>query len=230
MKRQPAGVTVPGLDISGGGGRWRRTAALALVLAAACGGGGGDDEALTGPGERFAEPPPETTSTVATSATTAPSGAPQVLRAASVSTSAAEAPPGVDAAGRRVSYGAANLTDGHHDSAWRVPGDGRGVVISMRFDQPVTVHGLALIPGYAKIDETDGTDRFRQNRRVVRVRVAYDAAETPELRFADRPELQNHAVGPHRTSEVRIEILETTPNPSRDFTAISEIELRGFPT
>jgi hypothetical protein len=140
----------------------------------------------------------------------------------------ATAPPGTDARGAVVSYAATNLVDGDPSTAWRVPGSGQGVVLTLRFAEPVIVTRIGLIPGYAKVDPADGTNRFFQNRRVHRVR--YGAVGiSREASFVDQPELQTVDVQSKPSTEVTVEILESTAPGDRDFTAISEIEVSGLP-
>ena len=200
----------------------RRLALVVLCGLAAC--GGGSDEG--GGGERFATPPGDDTPTATTTAPTAPA-TPSRLTPASVQATAT-APNGTDARGMVVSYAATNLVDGDPSTAWRVPGAGQGVVLTLRFAEPVIVTRIGLIPGYAKVDPTDGTNRFFQNRRVHRVR--YGAVGVSrEASFLDQPELQSVEVVSKPSTEVTVEILESTAPGNRDFTAVSEIEVLGTP-
>jgi hypothetical protein len=218
----------------------RVTAAIALLLGlllTACGGGGDDGDVATGPGERFAEVADDTTTTARAAddalrgssggtVTTAPPAA-TVIRPASV-TASATAPPGEDAAGNTITYDAANLVDGNPSTAWRVSGNGQGVVITVRFAQPVRVTSLGFVNGYVKVDPSDGADRFPQNRRVARVNVLFGSG-SQELRLADTRELQRFPITRDPTTEINIEILESTASTSRDYTALSEIEVQGTP-
>jgi hypothetical protein len=215
----------------------RRLGGLMLLLLLAACGGGGDDNATTGPSEQFVTVPDETTTSAggATTTTSATGGvvtsiggaASTVLRPASASSNTPEAPPGVDASGARVTYSPANLIDANATTAWRVPGDGRGVVVTLHFPDAVRVTSLGFVTGYAKTDTTDGTDRFRQNRRVLRIIALFDDG-SQEIRLADTREMQRFPISrDHSTVEINIEIVETTGNPERDFTAISEIEVLG---
>ena len=202
----------------------RGLALVALLAVAACGGdsGGGD-----GGGERFATPPPDDSTPAATATSTTVPGAAGPLEPSAVEASAT-APPGTDARGAVVSYAATNLIDGDPTTAWRVPGSGQGVVLTLRFAKPVVVTRIGLIPGYAKVDPADGTNRFFQNRRVHRVR--YGAVGVSrEASFVDQPDLQTVDVQSKPSTEVTVEILESTAPGDRDFTAISEIEVSGLP-
>jgi hypothetical protein len=202
----------------------RRLVLAALCTLAACGGGsgGGSD----GGGERFATSPTGDTPAAATTTSTVP--APAGKLTPSAVEASATAPPGTDARGAVVSYAATNLIDGDPSTAWRVPGSGEGVVLTVRFAKPVIVTRIGLIPGYAKVDPADGSDRFFQNRRVHRVR--YGAVGiSREASFVDQPDLQTVDVQSKPTTEVTVEILESTAPGDRDFTAVSEIEVHGLP-
>ena len=78
--------------------------------------------------------------------------------------------PGVDAGGSRVSYAAANLTDGVADTTWRCDGSAVGQRITLDLGREREVAEVGLIPGYAKTDDTDGTDRYAEDNRVTKVR------------------------------------------------------------
>jgi hypothetical protein len=201
----------------------RRLALVALCALAACGGGAGDGD---GGGERFAAPPTNDTPAATTTTSGVPAAAGKLTPSAVEAS--ATAPPGTDARGAVVSYAATNLVDGDPSTAWRVPGSGQGVVLTLRFAEPVIVTRIGLIPGYAKVDPADGTNRFFQNRRVHRVR--YGAVGiSREASFVDQPELQTVDVQSKPSTEVTVEILESTAPGDRDFTAISEIEVSGLP-
>jgi hypothetical protein len=201
----------------------RRLALLAALCAlAACGGGSGDGD---GEGERFGTPP--TGETPAAATTTTVPATPSRLTPAGVQATAT-APPGTDARGAVVNYAASNLVDGDPTTAWRAPGSAQGVVLTLRFDEPVIVTRIGLIPGYAKVDPADGSNRFFQNRRVHRVRYGATGISR-EASFVDQPELQTVDVVSKPTTEVTVEILESTAPGDRDYTAVSEIEVMGTP-
>lgn len=155
-----------------------------------------------------------------------PSQRPAILRPDRLRASAT-ARPGVDASGEQVSYGAANLVDGDPTTAWRVSGDGVGT-IEAQWDEPVALSSIGVVPGYAKVDAADNTDRFHQERRVVAVRCSFDDDPAVSVAFADLAELQSFAVDV-TTRRVTIEITRTTAAPERDFTAISELAFEGHP-
>lgn len=172
-------------------------------------------------------PPVQSTTPTVSTAAPPPTGRPAMLRPDRVLASAT-ADPGVDGANKPVSYDAANLVDGDATSAWRVDGDGIGTTVQASWNEPVTLSSIGLVPGYAKIDARDHTDRFHQERRVVSVRCSFDHDPAVTVNFSDLAELQSFAVDV-TTSTVTIEILQTTPAPERDFTAISELAFQGRP-
>jgi hypothetical protein len=144
---------------------------------------------------------------------------------AGVSASAV-APAGRDADGEPVHYRPRNVLDQDAATAWRVEGDGIGEALSFRWDRPVQLTWIGLLPGYAKRDPGDGTDRFRDNRRVLRVRYDFGDGTSVVQRFAERDAVQWTPVRA-RTSSVVVVILETTRGPRRDFTAVSEVAFLG---
>jgi hypothetical protein len=165
--------------------------------------------------------------TPATTTSAIPTERPAVLRPDRLRASAT-AEPALDASGERVSYGAANLVDDDPTTAWRVSGDGVGTTIRAEWDEPVALTSIGVVPGYAKVDAADHTDRFHQERRVVAVRCSFDHDPAVTVTFADLAELQTFTVDV-RTRRVTIEITRTTAAPERDFTAISELAFVGHP-
>lgn len=140
----------------------------------------------------------------------------------------ASAPAGVDASGQPVTYEAANLADGQVETAWRVPGSGVGATLRAEWDTPVRLTSIGLVPGYAKVDPVDGSDRFWQNRRVLAVRYHFDDGSVVDARFSESPTLQPTAVQV-TTRAVTVEIARTTRAQERDYTAISELAFEGSP-
>jgi hypothetical protein len=135
----------------------------------------------------------------------------------------------LDASGETVTFVPANAVDGDPGTTWRVPGDGVGDYITLSWDEPVVVDTITVIPGYAKIDEVDGTDRFYQNRRVVEAEISLDEDYTRTVTFADEPNPQAVDVPGVTASSVTVVILSTTDPGERDFAAVSEILVEGSP-
>jgi hypothetical protein len=121
----------------------------------------------------------------------------------------------------------ANTIDGDLTTAWRTEGDGIGETLTYRFaDDPVYVTRVGLVPGWANVDPVDGTDRFTENRRVLRVRWTFDDGRSVVQELSEDPTLQMVGFPPVRSSSVRVEILETTDG-VRDFTPVSEVAVEG---
>jgi hypothetical protein len=134
-----------------------------------------------------------------------------VISAGHISISASGvAQPSVSRCGDRTTFEASNAIDGVRETAWRVPGDGRGAFLQMSFDAPIRITDLQLIPGYAKLDPCDQTDRFTQNRRVRRVNLTFSDGSQASGELRDAPELQSIAFPPVVTNWVRVTIVETT--------------------
>ncbi|WP_155918230.1 hypothetical protein [Marmoricola sp. URHB0036] len=135
-------------------------------------------------------------------------------------------PPGQDASGAKVSYAAANLTDGVADTTWRCDGTGIGKKITLRLPDTMPIGEVGLIPGYAKTDDATGDDRYAENNRVTRVRwtigdVVVDQKVNGST--SDRS-LRLLRVPRSETDQVQLEILAVDKGP-RNTTAISEVQL-----
>jgi hypothetical protein len=145
------------------------------------------------------------------------------------------APPGFDSAQNRITYEPTNVADGELDTAWRVEGNGINAYVQLDFARPIRLANLQMLPGYAKIDQGDGRDRFEQNRRIRRVNLVFSDGRSVEAVFdvndrrmqtVDLSSVQPSII----TSFVRVVILETTEPGTdlpRDFTPISEIVVTG---
>jgi hypothetical protein len=135
-------------------------------------------------------------------------------------------PAGVDGAGNRVSYRAANVADGDDATAWRCAGTATGVRLVLRLPGPTPIGEVGLVPGYAKTDPVSGSDRYAQNNRITRVRWTIGDI-TVEQRLDDDPadrELQLLRIPRATASRVTLEVLDVARGP-RNTTAISEIRL-----
>ncbi len=172
-------------------------------------------------------PPTTTTTTPPTTTTVVIDPAAAVVQTLVDPTASSTAPDSTDAGGAPVSFGVENTIDGDPTTTWRTEGDGVGESLTYRFEAgPVYVTRVGLIPGYAKVDPVDGTDRFDENRRVVQVRWTFDDGRTVVQDFSEAPDLQRVGFPPVLTSGVTVEVLATTDG-VRDFTAISEVEVQG---
>ncbi len=149
------------------------------------------------------------------------------------------APPSTDAAGEMTVFEAVLTLDGDVTTAWRCPGDGRDQRISLEFERPYRITAITIIPGYAKTDAQDGTDRYRQNRRLSEVFYALDG----QSGFAHRPDPSPDVRSPQVldtggvvSSSLTVNLLSSVPGeptngqPSSDHVAISELVVLGAPT
>ncbi|MCA1672871.1 MAG: discoidin domain-containing protein [Actinobacteria bacterium] len=159
-------------------------------------------------------------------------------RSASASSGTASAsascvsPSGNDAGGTTVTYGSEKAIDGLLDTAWRCVGDGVGQRLEISFPDRITLTSIGIVPGYAKTDPYDGTDRYAQNRRISAVHYTFDDGSTVSQSFnisASYRSIQTLALPNVSTSHVTITILssvsgETTGGQQpRDNVAISEV-------
>jgi hypothetical protein len=141
-----------------------------------------------------------------------------------------------DGGGNVTTYEPALVMDGNPATAWRCDIPGVRQTLVLRFDRPVRLGSVGLVPGIVKVDRFDGTDRFVQNDRIALVRWRFDDRErTQELEPVR--ELQRMAVDV-TTRTVTLEILRIFPGedtPAEDGTVrpatgkspIAEVDLRG---
>jgi hypothetical protein len=164
---------------------------------------------------------------------TAPGSSVVLLRSSQV-TASSVADPGVDAQKNPVTYLPQNAVDGRPDTAWRVVGDGAGQWLQLDFASDASVTSIGIIPGYDKIDPTDGTDRFFQSRIVKLARFEFSDGTVVRASFSRDRAMQIVPIGGVRARSIRIVIEETYPPPpasqgGRDFTPISEVLVQGTP-
>ncbi|MGY2083217.1 discoidin domain-containing protein [Blastococcus sp. SYSU DS0539] len=163
------------------------------------------------------------TDTAAGSATSAP------LQPVSVRATC-QAPPGVDAAGNAVTYDPELTLDGVGATAWRCAGSAVGQQLVYDFGAPVTVTSVGLVPGYAKVDPADGTDRFLENRTVTEVVWRFDEGQPVRQTIASPSPTAAELEPPDgvTTRRVVLEIGGTGNDAAvRDFTAISDVRFAG---
>lgn len=134
--------------------------------------------------------------------------------------------PSQNACGDQTEYSAAYLLDDDPETGWRTKGDGTGETITFTFNGPTRLSEVGLIPGYAKVDPCNDVDRFRQLRRILKVRWAFDGGASVDQDFAEEPTLQRIAVDVVTTT-VTLEILDVTSDPGIDHTPISEVAFSG---
>lgn len=136
-------------------------------------------------------------------------------------------PDSQDGAGEPVSFAAKNLMDGVNSTAWRVNGNGLGVTITLTFGHKVHVTSVGLIPGYDKIDPVTHENRFVQNRRVTSARWSTAQGSLANQTFIDKQTMQVMKFEANATT-LRITITGSTASRGRDYTAISEVQVKGY--
>ncbi len=200
----------------------------------------GSESTVTSPSTETSAQTPATVTTASPSAastslplTTSLSGSLDLLQIADLVASGGSTE-GFDACGGVTNFDVANLADGNLATAWRIEGNGVGQFVQASFSEEYEIVTVGLVPGYAKVDACDGTDRFFQNRRVRSVIwTVTSATETftfeqefdPDVAAVQTVDLPRTAQG----ALVIAEISETTADGGRDFVAISDLALRGRP-
>ncbi len=156
-----------------------------------------------------------------------PSVPPQLIRDGVQVTASETAPSSTDAAGNPVTYVPANVIDGDVETAWRTPGDGHDVTVTLIFDNPIDVVRIGLIPGYAKTDPVTGANRFLQDRIIDTV--VYQIPGLPNTPQTFKPLPFAQFVRLHATtSRITVKIVKTSASGGLDYTAISEIYVYGY--
>lgn len=146
---------------------------------------------------------------------------------ATVVESSCESEPSRDATGARVRYEPALAVDDDPESAWRCPGDGVNESLVLDLGGSVRVAEVGLVPGYAKTDPADGTDRYAENRRLTMVHWRFDDGTTVEQELDPDPanrDLQTTRVPPTPTSRLVMEIVASSDG-SRDTVAVSDLRI-----
>ncbi|MPZ62614.1 MAG: hypothetical protein GEU93_15240 [Propionibacteriales bacterium] len=153
-------------------------------------------------------------------------GAISTIRPVSASATC-RAPDGVDAGGKKVRYVADNMLDRKRATAWRCNGAGRGVTLVIRLGGRTEVASVGLVPGYAKTDPVDNTNRYRENRRISKVRWTFGNGAWIEQRFNTSPNdrsLQTMRIPAVKTGKVSITI-KGSVKARRNTIAISTVRL-----
>lgn len=135
--------------------------------------------------------------------------------------------PSRDASGARVTYDPEFAVDDDVESAWRCAGDGVGETLVIDLGEPVRVAEVGLVPGYAKTDPSDDTDRYAENRRLTAVRWRFDDDTTVEQELdadAQRRDLQTMRVPVRSTQQLTMEILSSSDG-DRDTIAVSDLRV-----
>jgi hypothetical protein len=129
------------------------------------------------------------------------------------------------------------MLDGVPDTAWRAPGDATGMELTFTLREPTELHEVGLINGYAKTSTDDQGrtfDWYLGNRRVKAVVWVFDDGTKVRQQLKEDRELQMAPVESVTTGRVVLRLVKVSKPGSgtaaRDFTAISEVSLVGFPT
>jgi len=159
-------------------------------------------------GERLPAPPPPTN----------PERAPLAVTPAVVSASATCASgPGTDSAGNAFTYDAVNAVDRRPDTAWRCDHDGVGARLLITLAQPAVLSWVGVVPGFAKTDPYDGTDRYLQGRKIAAARFVFDDGTAVEHRFDTTDTsraMQVVRFPPTATGHVEMVVLASVPGTS----------------
>lgn len=121
---------------------------------------------------------------------------------------------GYDAGGKKSTYEPDKAIDGLVDTAWRCDGSGVGQWLRIDFRRTVTLASIGIIPGFAKTDPVDGTDRYAQNRRISAVQYTFDDGSTFQQAFNTSASVRSAQTIPLpgvSTSQVTITILSSKP-------------------
>jgi hypothetical protein len=133
--------------------------------------------------------------------------------------------PGVDSAGKQVTYDVTNAYDADPTTAWRCEDRGVGQTLTLTLPSDTEVGEVGLIPGYAKNDPVTGTDRYAENNRITRVQWTLAGGVQVVQRLDPDPkdrQMQTIRVPRTATGSITLEILAVKRGP-RNTTAISSI-------
>jgi hypothetical protein len=131
-----------------------------------------------------------------------------------------------DGCGKNVDFDAPRAADDQAETAWRMDGDGTGQSLTLSLGGSHHIVSVGMIPGYALVDPCDGTNRFTQNRRITKATWQFDDGTVVTQELRDAAEMQQVAVSAQATT-VTLHLDGVTADPERDFTAISELDVRG---
>lgn len=151
-------------------------------------------------------------------------------------TASCTAPASTDSRGNPTTFDATNTIDGRDSTAWRCPGDANGATLSFTFATAVQITSVGAEPGYNRIDQFNGDDRWLENRRVTSITWSCVTASgatsgTTSQTFQDVRQVQTTATQGNfdKCATLVATITGATPQGTRDFTAISEVSAAGRP-
>jgi hypothetical protein len=179
--------------------------------------------AATGEGSRPTPGSPRSSSSATSSAADFHGSLATVATATAPSTS----PDGVDAAGNRTTYVAAQMLDGDPATCWRMNGEGTGTVLTFRLDADYAVTSVGLVNGYAKTDPASGVDRYAQGRRITRVTWIVGEQRIPQDLVDGTRSVQTTSFAPITTDvvQMRIDAVTVPGDVAFDRTSISDVSL-----
>lgn len=120
-------------------------------------------------------PPPDQSRDAASPLTESnPSPTASTLLGTASASASCTATPGRDVSKALFTYEPEKAIDNLPDTAWRCDGDGVDEWLKISFQNKVTLASIGMVPGYAKTDPSDRTDRYAQNRRISAVSYAFD--------------------------------------------------------
>lgn len=118
---------------------------------------------------------------------------------------------GQDACGDTFNYPPANVVDADPETAWQVGGTGVDQWLELTYGEPVKVSRVGIIPGYAKEDRCDGTDRFYQYYVVRGAVIRFSDGSEVKAEFEKKPQMQFVDTNGHETKSLRITIVDVYP-------------------
>jgi hypothetical protein len=137
--------------------------------------------------------------------------------------------PGVDSAGNPFTYEASNAIDQRADTAWRCDGDGTGARLTLTLATHGEISWIGMVPGFAKTDPYDGTDRYAQGRRVSLARFVFDDGTSVDHAFDTSPATRAPQVfrfPPVATGHVEVVVLASVPGaPTNGFGPTDKIAI-----
>jgi hypothetical protein len=142
-------------------------------------------------------------------------------------TASCQAGDAFDAGGNKVSYQPGNVFDQDMSTAWRCGGDGHGEKLTLTLAKAMPIGEVGMVPGYAKTDPYDGTDRYAQNDRITKVRWTFDDGRSFVQHLdgsAHNRRMQTMRVPVTTTRTITMTILDSTRGPLNTV-AVSEVRI-----
>ena len=103
------------------------------------------------------------------------------------------------------------MVDGDPETGWHVGGTGVDEWVELTYEEPIKVNRVGIIPGYAKVDRCDDTDRFYQYYVIREAKIQFTDGSEVTAEFEKEPEMQFVDTNGHVTKSLRITILDVYP-------------------